>query len=101
MNFCEKCGLDFVSRVAFFKHTRVDESCNLDYDNKILLLACEKIKSANNPNMIYEVTFVEPDFELYIKKCETDFYVRFLKSNQTRVAFFAEMSDCGVLIVLR
>lgn len=96
---CEKCDFKTNLKQVFYKHMNFDKSCNEEYDNEILILASNKIKTINNSNITYEITYSQPDYELYIKKSETDFYIKFEKSNGVHVGFFAEINQNGELVI--
>jgi hypothetical protein len=103
---CEKCGYQTNSNKPFYNHThRRKFSCNKDYDNKILLLAYEKIKTFETSKIDYDVIYEENDYKLYIRRScfyntpyFEDYFIRFDKPNGVHVTFFAEWNKKGELI---
>ena len=102
---CEKCGYQTNSNRPFYNHHRRKFSCNKDYDNQILLLAYEKIKTFETSKIDYEITYEENNYKLYIRRScfddnpyFEDYRIRFDKPNGVYVEFFAEWNKKGELI---
>lgn len=103
MYSCEKCNYQTDSKKLFNNHLFNKNSCNEEYDNQILKLASDKIKSLDNLEINFEITYNDNDYVLYIKKSSFedpdfgDFYVRYDKPNALHVGFFAELNKDGEL----
>ena len=102
---CEKCGYQTNSKMNSVTHMRRKFSCNKDYDNQILLLAYEKIKTFETSKIDHEVIYEENGYKLYIKRScfynnpyFEDYLIRYSKPNGVHVGFFAEWNKKGELI---
>jgi hypothetical protein len=103
---CEKCGYETNSYKPFYNHMhRRKFSCNKEYDNEILLLAYEKIKTFETSKIDYEIIYKENDYILYIKRScfynipyFEDYIIRYDKPSGLHIGFFAEWNKNGKLI---
>lgn len=96
-HICEKCGYKTNAKTAFFKHIQCrKKSCNKEYDNEILNLALEKIKTFDTMNVNYEVTYNENGYKLFIKRScfhdpyFEDYLIHYDKPSGLHIGFFAE-----------
>ena len=93
---CKKCGYKTNAKTPWVIHTRRKNSCNKEFDNQILLLALEKIKTFETEKEDFEITYTTDTYTLYIKRnCFTnhpyfeDFIVRY-DEPELHVGFYAE-----------
>lgn len=96
---CEKCNYKVISKKLFKNHLYCGISCNEEYDNQILKLVSEKIKTLDNLEINFEITDFINDCVLYIKKSTFDdsdfgdFYIRYDKPFALHVGFFAKLKN--------
>ncbi len=94
---CKKCGFETINNNSYLNHLyNRKNSCNKEFDLKILNLAFEKIKTFENSKKDFEITYTENDYTLYIKRnCFhntpyfEDFVVRY-DEIELHSGFFAE-----------
>ena len=94
---CKKCGLGTNHKTGYFRHIqRRKFSCNKEFDNQILNLALEKIKTFETKKEDFEVTYTTDTYVLYIKRScfynnpyFEDFLIRYDEPD-IHVGFFAE-----------
>jgi len=93
---CKKCG--YKTNVYKLNYNHVNQrkkSCNKEFDNQILLLAFEKIKTFETEKEDFEITYTTDTYKLYIKReCfynpySEEFIVRYDEPDLL-VGFFAE-----------
>ena len=97
---CNKCGYKTNSGNDYSYHiNKRKNSCNPEFDNKILLLAFEKIKTFETEREDFEITYSTDTYTLYIKRnCFTnhpyfeEFIVRYDEPN-VKIRFFAEWCE--------
>lgn len=99
---CEKCGYKTNDKQSTITHLKRKFSCNKEYDNEILLLAYEKIKTFETSKIDYEVIYEENDYTLYIKRScfydrpyFEDYIIRYDKPSGLHIGFFAEWNKMG------
>lgn len=93
---CKKCGYKTNKYKDYHYHVNQRKhSCNKEFDNQILLLAFEKIKTFETEKEDFEITYTTDTYKLYIKRnCfynpySEDFVVRYDETD-LHVGFFAE-----------